>query len=226
MACVSKDLRRAARRGRAGRACRARRRGGAEPVAVIGASGGALSPAPCFVAISRRAPICIVCIVSRRFARCRGAAVWRDTNDTKSAAAQYPDAMLPTSNGCPATRRTIGDTMLTSIARITRSAAVLAGLFGLYLYAAPEHAQLARTAVRAATGGVANDCERPPACRAAAAAPAGSVLDVLGYASMPKSICLLQDGIGEAAAAGDAMIARAYNGGVVQDFGDTAATAN
>jgi len=118
--------------------------------------------------------------------------------------------------------------MLTSIARITRSAAVLAGLFGLYLYAAPEHAQLARSAVLAATGSgsVANDCERPTACRASAPAPAGSVLDMLGYASMPKSICLLQDGIGEAAVDGDAMIARAYNGGVVQDFGDTAATAN
>ena len=128
--------------------------------------------------------------------------------------------------------------MLTSIARMTRSAAVLAGLFGLYLYAAPEHAQLARSAVLAATGsvatgGVANDCERPTACRASQPAFGGtfdrgeaSVLDVLATGPSLKSICMLQDGVGEAAAAGDAMIARAYNGAVVQDFGDTAAAKN
>lgn len=123
--------------------------------------------------------------------------------------------------------------MLTSIARITRSAAVLAGLFGLYLYAAPEHAQLARSAVLAATGGVANDCERPTACRASQAAHNGTfdrgeagVVDVLASGPSLKSICMLQDGVGEAAAAGDAMIARAYNGAVLQDFGDTAAVKN
>ena len=126
--------------------------------------------------------------------------------------------------------------MLTSIGRIVRPAAVGAALFGIYVYAAPEQAQLARSTVLAATGSagaaakVANDCERASACRASAATGrifdgGDSVLDVLAGGSMPKSICLLQDAMGEAAAAGDAMIARAYNGGVVEDFGETAATA-
>ena len=114
--------------------------------------------------------------------------------------------------------------MLTSIGRIARSAAVVAGVFGLYLYAAPEQARFARSAVL--TTNVANDCERASACRASSAAYGqDSMLDILGAASLPKSVCMLQDGLGEAAAAGDAMIARAYNGGVVEDFGDTADTA-
>jgi len=114
--------------------------------------------------------------------------------------------------------------MLTSIGRVMRLAAVGAALAGVYVYAAPEQTQQARSAVL--TANVANDCERASACRASPAAYGqDSMLDILGAASMPKSVCMLQDGLGEAAAAGDAMIARAYNGGVVEDFGDTAATA-
>jgi len=100
-----------------------------------------------------------------------------------------------------------------------RSAAVAAALVGVYAYAGSQQAQFARSAVSAAN--VAHDCEPASACRVSQGADGrivdgqDSMLDALG--SVPRSICMLRDDVGEAAAAGDAMIARAYKGGVVQD---------
>jgi hypothetical protein len=119
--------------------------------------------------------------------------------------------------------------MLTSIARNAGPLAVLAGLLGLVVYA--DQAQWGRTTVLAATGSVANDCDRPSACRTSQAALGkmfdradGSGFDLGVPGALPtKSICMLSDGVGEAAAAGDAMIAQAYHGAVVEGFGDSLA---
>jgi len=103
--------------------------------------------------------------------------------------------------------------MLTSITRHAGALVVAAGLLGLVVYA--DQAHWASAKVLAATGSVANDCDRPAACGASQATFARH--EGLELGAMPtKSICMLVDGIGEAAAAGDAMIARAYQGVVVE----------
>ena len=122
--------------------------------------------------------------------------------------------------------------MFKSIARNTGPLVMLAGLFGLFLYAAPEHAP--RASVLAATGHQANDCDRATACRGAQVALGktfdqgeASILDVGSNGStLTKSMCILHDGVGEAAAAGDAMISQAYNGAVVEGFGNSAVAGN
>jgi hypothetical protein len=119
--------------------------------------------------------------------------------------------------------------MFKFITRTPEPLILLAGLVCLYLYAAPEQAPLAGTSVQAATGNVANDCDWASVCRASQLAHGNtfdrgeaSILDAGGYggATVTKSICILHDGVGEAAAAGDEMIRRAYSGVVVESSGD------
>jgi hypothetical protein len=104
--------------------------------------------------------------------------------------------------------------MLTPIARHAGALVMMAGLLGLVVYA--DQAHWARTEVLAATGSVANDCDRPAACRASQAT-FGRQEGGIDLGAMPtKSVCMLVDGVGEAAAAGDTMIAQAYWGVVIE----------
>src|SRR5947199_4073101 len=90
--------------------------------------------------------------------------------------------------------------------KITSSLSV-ATLLGLCLHVAPAHAQLSRTAVSAARGNDANNCDVATPCRSFQRAHDQTnsdgevtVLDPGGYGALTitKSISIVNDGVGEA----------------------------
>src|SRR6266849_4039309 len=94
-----------------------------------------------------------------------------------------------------------------SMIKITPSLTILAVLLALGLPAAPAQAQLSRTAVSAARGNDANNCDVATPCRTFQVAHDKTndqgeitVLDPGGYGSLTitKSISIVNDGVGEA----------------------------